>query len=62
MPRTEIDESDADIILAVNKEAVNTTEELRDAIEKYKPGQQVDLRLRRRDKLVTVQVTLGLEE
>jgi len=48
--------------LAVNEESVNTTEELRDAIEKYKPGQQVDLGLRRRGKLVTVRVTLGLEE
>ena len=62
VPQTEIDESDADIILAVNDQAVNSTEELRDEIEKYKPGQQVNLRLRRRGKLVTVQVTLGLEE
>jgi len=62
VPRTEIDESDADIILAVNGEAVNSTEELRDAIEKYKPGQQVDLQLRRQEKPVTVRVTLGLEE
>lgn len=62
VPQTEIDESDADIILAVNDQAVNSTEELRDEIEKYKPGQQVNLRLRRRGQLATVQVTLGLEE
>ena len=62
VPQTEIDESDADIILTVNDQAVNSTEELRDEIEKYKPGQQVNLRLRRRGQLATVQVTLGLEE
>ena len=62
VPRTEIDESEADIILAVNDEAVNTTEELRDAVERFKPGDRVNLRLRRKGQLAMVQVTLGLEE
>ena len=62
VPRTEIDESEADIILAVNDEPVNTTEELRDAVERFKPGDRVNLRLRRKGQLVTVEVTLGLEE
>ena len=62
VPQTEIDESEADIILAVNDEAVNSTEELRDVIERFKPGDRVSLRLRRQDQLATVQVTLGLEE
>ena len=62
VPQTEIDESEADIILAVNNDSVNSTDELRDAIERYKPGERVNLRLRREDQVVTVQVTLGLEE
>ena len=62
VPQTEIDESEADIILAVNDEPVNSTEELREVVEKYKPGDRVDLRLRRQNQLTTVQVTLGLEE
>ena len=62
VPQTEIDESEADIILAVNDVPVNSTEELREVVEKFKPGDRVNLRLRRNDELTTVQVTLGLEE
>ena len=62
VPQTEIDESEADIILAVNDIAVNSTEELREAIERFKPGDRVNLRLRRKDELTTVQITLGQEE
>ena len=62
VPQTEIDESDADVILSVNNEAVNSTEELRDAIERFKPGDRVDLRLRRQGQLTTVRVTLGQDE
>ena len=62
VPQTEIDESEADVILAVNDQAVNSTEELRDLVEKFKPGDRVNLRLRRQGQLTTVQVTLGLEE
>jgi len=60
--QTEINEADADIVLAVNDQAINSAEELQEEIEKYKPGQRVNLRLRRKDQLVTVAVTLGLEE
>ena len=62
VPQTEIDESEADVILAVNDVAVNSTEELREVVESFKPGDRVNLRLRRQDQLATVQVTLGLEE
>ena len=60
--QTEINEADADIVLAVNDQAINSAEELQEEIEKYKPGQRVNLRLRRKNQLVTVAVTLGLEE
>jgi S1-C subfamily serine protease len=61
VPKIEIDESSADIILAVNGEAVNSTDALRDAIEKYEPGQQVTLRVLRQGSVVEVPVTLSLE-
>ena len=62
VPQTEVDESEADVILAVNDQVVNSTEELREAIERYKPGDRVNLRLRRKDEVSTLLVTLGLEE
>jgi S1-C subfamily serine protease len=61
VPKIEIDESSADVILAVNGQEVNSTDGLRDAIEKYEPGQQVTLRILRQGSIVEVPITLGLE-
>lgn len=61
VPKIEIDESSADIILAVNGQAVNSTDDLRAEVEKYEPGQQVVLSILRQGEVTEVSLTLGLE-
>ena len=48
-----------DVIVAVGGRRVGSTEELRDALARHKPGQTVNVQIRRGTKIDTVAVTLG---
>jgi S1-C subfamily serine protease len=48
-----------DVIVAVGGRRVGSTEELRDALARHKPGQTVNVQIHRGTKIVTVPVTLG---
>lgn len=48
-----------DIILRVNDVEVNDAQALRDALAKFKPGEQVQVRVMRGDRELTFKVTLG---
>jgi S1-C subfamily serine protease len=48
-----------DVIVAVGGRRVGSTEELRDALARYKPGQKVNFQIHRGTTIVTVPVTLG---
>jgi S1-C subfamily serine protease len=48
-----------DVIVAVGGRRVGSTEELRDALARHKPGQTVNVQIHRGTKIITVPVTLG---
>ena len=48
-----------DVIVAVGGRRVASTEELRDALARHKPGQTVNVQIHRGTRIVTVPVTLG---
>ena len=48
-----------DVIVAVGGRRVGSTEELRDALARHKPGQTVDVQIHRGTKIVTIPVKLG---
>ena len=48
-----------DVIVAVGGRRVGSTEELRDALARHKPGQTVNVQIHRGTKIVTIPVTLG---
>jgi len=48
-----------DVIVAVGGRRVGSTEELRDALARHKPGRKVSVQIHRGTKIVTVPVTLG---
>ena len=48
-----------DVIVAVGGRRVSSTEELRDALARHKPGQTVNVQTHRGTKIVTIPVTLG---
>jgi S1-C subfamily serine protease len=48
-----------DVIVAVGGGRVGSTEELRDALARHKPGQTVNVQIHRGTKIITVPVTLG---
>ena len=48
-----------DVIVAVGGRRVGSTEELRDALARHKPGQTVNVQIHRGTKMVTLPVTLG---
>lgn len=56
-----LNRENADIILGVGNVNVSSADALTEAIEKYKPGDQVTLKLLRRGREVNVQVTLAEE-
>lgn len=58
----EIDQSKADIILAVAGIPVNTTDELQDILDQLEPGQSVNLTILRGGAQQTLGVKLGLEK
>jgi len=48
-----------DVIVAVGGRRVGSTDELRDALARHKPGQTVNIQIHRGTKIETVKVTLG---
>ena len=48
-----------DVIVAVGGKRVSSTEELRDALARHKPGQTINIQIHRGTKIVTIPVTLG---
>jgi S1-C subfamily serine protease len=48
-----------DVIVAVGGRRFGSTEELRDALARHKPGQTVNVQIHRGTKIITVPVTLG---
>ena len=48
-----------DVIVAVGGRRVGSTEDLRDALARHKPGQTVNVQIHRGTRIVTVPVTLG---
>jgi len=48
-----------DVIVAVGGSRVSSSDELRDALARHKPGQRVNVQIHRGTKIVTLPVTLG---
>jgi S1-C subfamily serine protease len=48
-----------DVVVAVGGRRVGSTDELRDALARHKPGETVNVQIHRGTKIVTVPVTLG---
>jgi S1-C subfamily serine protease len=59
---TRIDRSNADVIVAIDGQKVHTADELLDAIERKRPGQQVAVTVLRAGRETVVNVTLGAGE
>jgi S1-C subfamily serine protease len=55
----QVDKSSADRIISVGNSQVNTTDDLLDVLDRYKPGQQVDVQIMRGGQLLNVPVILG---
>ena len=51
-----------DVIVAVGGRRVGSTEELRDALARHKPGQTVNVQIHRGTKIVTIPVKLGRQD
>lgn len=60
--RTRLDQSQADLIIAVDNQPVATVDDLLSLIEEKKPGDRVTLSVLRADRPVDVLVTLGNED
>lgn len=57
----EADRASADRILAIEGFAVNSTDELQDVLDKFKPGQEVTVTVLRKGRRILIPVTLGLD-
>lgn len=55
------DKDAADRIIGINDVPVNSTDDLQDALDRYKPGQQVNVQILRNGRPMSVPLTLGLE-
>lgn len=55
------DKDAADRILAIENFPIESTDDLQDALDQFKPGQTVGVRILRNNKEITLPVTLGLE-
>ena len=56
-----INRDTADLIVAIGNEPIRDTDDVQDALDRYKPGQRVNVRIERNGKMVEVPVVLGLE-
>lgn len=56
-----IDRSAADVIIAIEGQPIDSTDDLQTILDDLKPGQQVTVRVLRGGRLVDVPVTLGVE-
>ena len=56
-----LDRETADRIVAINGDPVSTTDDLQQALDKYKPGTTVDATVLRRNRQFNVQIVLGEE-
>lgn len=59
--RLQADKSSADRIFSINGKEVNSTDDLQEVMDAYKPGQTVNLTVLRGGQIITVPVTLGLD-
>jgi S1-C subfamily serine protease len=57
----EADKNSADRILEINGIEVNSTDDLQDALDRFEPGQQVNVTILREGRRQTVSLTLGLD-
>ena len=61
VPRVEIDKSTADVIVAINVIPSNSTDDLLEAMDRFTPGNQANVKVLRDGSVVDVSVTLGQE-
>ena len=55
------DKNSADRILAINNLQINSTDDLQEALDQFKPGDRVNVSILRQQQRLTVPVTLGRE-
>lgn len=55
------DKGSADRILAINGNGVNSTDDLQDLLDKFKPGQEVNVTVLRQGRKLLIPVRLGLD-
>lgn len=55
------DKSSADRILAINNLEVNSTDDLQDVLDKFKPGEEVEVAILRQGRKLVIPVRLGLD-
>ena len=54
-----IDRSSSDRVIEIEGQSISTTDDLQDVLDQFKPGQQVNVTVRRGEQTLTVQITLG---
>jgi len=55
------DKNSADKILAINNIEIGSTDDLQEVLDRFKPGDVVNVTIMRQQQKLTIPVTLGLE-